>query len=170
MRIVVFMVALVAVIGRPSPRFTRMVHPNSIENSHEVWQMTLPETIRIGLADAETVRVISTGAQGIPLGGFEPTAPGPDGEPAPPGWVPRRFTTSRSRPVSPGRAGREPRASSIRPRARRLSGRSRAFRRVLIEGPARPRIASGRSDGSPSCFGRRITDAPSTSGWSTEIC
>ncbi len=39
----------------------------------EVWPMTLPEAIRIGLDNSEIVRVIAFGAQGIPIGGFEPT-------------------------------------------------------------------------------------------------
>ena len=41
--------------------------------AEEIWHMTLPEAIRIGLDNSEVVRVISLGAQGIPLGGFEPT-------------------------------------------------------------------------------------------------
>ena len=39
----------------------------------EVWPMTLQEAIRIGLDNSEIVRVIAFGAQGIPIGGFEPT-------------------------------------------------------------------------------------------------
>ena len=39
----------------------------------EIWHLTLPEAIRIGLDNSEVVRVISLGAQGIPVGGFEPT-------------------------------------------------------------------------------------------------
>src|SRR5262249_4130546 len=39
----------------------------------EIWQMPLNEAIRIGLDNSEVVRVISLGAQGIPVGGFEPT-------------------------------------------------------------------------------------------------
>ena len=35
--------------------------------------MTLQEAIRIGLDNSEIVRVIAFGAQGIPIGGFEPT-------------------------------------------------------------------------------------------------
>jgi outer membrane protein TolC len=41
--------------------------------AQELWQLTLPEAIRIGLDNSEVVRVISLGAQGIPVGGFEPT-------------------------------------------------------------------------------------------------
>jgi outer membrane protein TolC len=39
----------------------------------EVWPLTLQEAIRIGLDNSEVVRVIAFGAQGIPIGGFEPT-------------------------------------------------------------------------------------------------
>jgi outer membrane protein TolC len=41
--------------------------------AQEVWPMTLPEAIRISLDNSEIVRVIAFGAQGIPIGGFEPT-------------------------------------------------------------------------------------------------
>ncbi len=41
--------------------------------AQEVWPMTLTEAIRIGLDNSEVVRVIAFGAQGIPIGGFEPT-------------------------------------------------------------------------------------------------
>jgi outer membrane protein TolC len=41
--------------------------------AQELWQLTLPEAIRIGLDNSEIIRVISLGAQGIPVGGFEPT-------------------------------------------------------------------------------------------------
>ena len=41
--------------------------------AEEVWQMTLQEAIRIGLDNSEMVRVIPFGAQGIPIGGFEPS-------------------------------------------------------------------------------------------------
>ena len=54
------------------PKISR---PRTTENPEaaEIWHMTLPEAIRIGLDNSEVVRVISLGAQGIPLGGFEPT-------------------------------------------------------------------------------------------------
>jgi hypothetical protein len=39
----------------------------------EVWHMTLPEAIRIGLDNSEVVRVISKGVPKAPVGGFEPT-------------------------------------------------------------------------------------------------
>ncbi|WP_435008514.1 TolC family protein [Tundrisphaera lichenicola] len=42
----------------------------------EVWNLTLPEAIRIGLENAETVRVISLGDQGVSLGGFEAPSKG----------------------------------------------------------------------------------------------
>jgi outer membrane protein TolC len=41
--------------------------------AQEVWPMTLQQAIRIGLDNSEIVRVIAFGAQGIPIGGFEPT-------------------------------------------------------------------------------------------------
>jgi outer membrane protein TolC len=49
--------------------------PRTTENpeADEIWHLSLPEAIRIGLDNSEVVRVISLGAQGIPLGGFEPT-------------------------------------------------------------------------------------------------
>ena len=51
----------------PKPRTT-----NDPE-AEEIWQLTLQDAIRIGLDNSEVVRVISFGAQGIPIGGFEPT-------------------------------------------------------------------------------------------------
>jgi len=41
--------------------------------AQEVLPMTLQQAIRIGLDNSEIVRVIAFGAQGIPIGGFEPT-------------------------------------------------------------------------------------------------
>ncbi len=41
--------------------------------AQEVWPMTLQQAIQIGLDNSEIVRVIAFGAQGIPIGGFEPT-------------------------------------------------------------------------------------------------
>ena len=54
----------------------------------ESWPLTLPDAIRIALDNSEVVRVISFGAQGIPVGGFEPTAlkagtPANDSQPNP---------------------------------------------------------------------------------------
>lgn len=56
----------------PLPKLAR---PRTTDNpeAQEIWQMTLPEAIRIGLDNSEVIRVISLGAQGIPVGGFEPT-------------------------------------------------------------------------------------------------
>jgi outer membrane protein TolC len=58
----------------PAP-MPKIAKPRTTENpeADEIWHMTLPEAIRIGLDNSEVVRVISLGAQGIPLGGFEPT-------------------------------------------------------------------------------------------------
>jgi outer membrane protein TolC len=41
--------------------------------AQEVWPMSLQQAIRIGLDNSEIIRVIAFGAQGIPIGGFEPT-------------------------------------------------------------------------------------------------
>ncbi|GAC1473177.1 MAG: TolC family protein [Isosphaeraceae bacterium] len=41
--------------------------------AREIWQLSLQDAIRVGLDNSEVVRVISLGAQGIPVGGFEPT-------------------------------------------------------------------------------------------------
>jgi outer membrane protein TolC len=53
----------------------KVAKPRTTDNpeADEVWPMTLPECIRIGLDNSEIVRVIAFGAQGIPIGGFEPT-------------------------------------------------------------------------------------------------
>ncbi len=40
--------------------------------TQEVWRLPLDEAIRIGLENSEVIRVIALGAQGIPVGGFEP--------------------------------------------------------------------------------------------------
>jgi outer membrane protein TolC len=56
----------------PLPRIAKPRTTNDPE-AREIWQMPLPEAIRIGLDNSEVVRVISLGAQGIPVGGFEPT-------------------------------------------------------------------------------------------------
>ncbi|CAN5706495.1 hypothetical protein BH23PLA1_BH23PLA1_05470 [soil metagenome] len=39
----------------------------------EIWNMSLQEAIQIGMDNSEVIRVISLGAQGIPITGFEPT-------------------------------------------------------------------------------------------------
>jgi hypothetical protein len=77
MRIVALMVALVAVAGMPSAPSNRP--KASTQDAEEIWRLTLPEAIRIGLDNSEVVRVISTGATLIPLGDFKPTPPGEQG-------------------------------------------------------------------------------------------
>ena len=54
------------------PRISKPRTTNDPE-AQEVWQMTLQQSIQIGLDNSEIVRVIAFGAQGIPIGGFEPT-------------------------------------------------------------------------------------------------
>jgi hypothetical protein len=54
--------------SRAEPRIT-----NGAEAA-EAWPMTLQSAMRIGLDNSEIVRVIAFGAQGIPIGGFEPTS------------------------------------------------------------------------------------------------
>jgi len=39
----------------------------------EIWELTLQEAIQLCMENSEVIRVISLGAQGIPIGGFEPT-------------------------------------------------------------------------------------------------
>src|SRR3954465_10954170 len=56
----------------PLPRVAKPRTTNDPE-AREIWQMPLQEAIRIGLDNSVVVRVISLGAQGIPVGGFEPT-------------------------------------------------------------------------------------------------
>src|SRR5262249_23944389 len=53
----------------------RVADPRTTSNpeSQQVWEMSLQDAIRIGLENSEVVRVIALGAQGIPVGGFEPT-------------------------------------------------------------------------------------------------
>src|SRR3954466_9082439 len=81
----------------PLPRVAKPRTTNDPE-AREIWQMPLQEAIRIGLDNSEVVRVISLGAQGIPVGGFEPTplnigggggARGPRPRPPPPPPPPR---------------------------------------------------------------------------------
>ena len=59
-------------LGCRCPRWRSPGRPTT-RRPQEVWPMTLPEAIRIGLDNSEIVRVIAFGAQGIPIGGFEPT-------------------------------------------------------------------------------------------------
>jgi outer membrane protein TolC len=80
----------------PSPylpvSLPKTTHPRTTHDAEaqESWPMTLPEAIRIGLDNSESVRVISFGAQGIPIGGFTPTPLNQDVTPAglPPGRAP----------------------------------------------------------------------------------
>ena len=53
----------------------KLVKPRTTNDpeAQEIWPMTLQQAIRIGLDNSEIVRVIAFGAQGIPIGGFEPT-------------------------------------------------------------------------------------------------
>ena len=62
-------------VGNLATSIPKIHAPRTPENpeAEEILHLTLPEAIRIGLDNSEVVRVISLGAQGIPLGGFEPT-------------------------------------------------------------------------------------------------
>ncbi|QDV35979.1 TolC family protein [Tautonia plasticadhaerens] len=52
-----------------------IVPPRTPDNAEamEPWSMTLEEAIQIGMDNSEVIRVISLGAQGIPVEGFAPT-------------------------------------------------------------------------------------------------
>ncbi len=56
----------------PMPKVAKP-RTTSDPEAREIWQLTLQDAIRVGLDNSEVVRVISLGAQGIPIGGFEPT-------------------------------------------------------------------------------------------------
>jgi outer membrane protein TolC len=56
----------------PLPKVAKPRTTNDPE-AREIWPLSLQEAIRISLDNSEVVRVISLGAQGIPVGGFEPT-------------------------------------------------------------------------------------------------
>jgi outer membrane protein TolC len=60
-----------ATLPLPLPK---LADPRTTSNPEvqQPWPMTLQQAIRIGLDNSEVVRVISLGAQGIPVGGFEP--------------------------------------------------------------------------------------------------
>jgi outer membrane protein TolC len=63
-------------LSGPNPmQLPRLVKPRTTNDpeAQEIWPMTLQQAIRIGLDNSEIVRVIAFGAQGIPIGGFEPT-------------------------------------------------------------------------------------------------
>ena len=73
----------------PMPKVVKPRIGNHPE-TQEAWPMTLQTAIQIGLDNSEIVRVIAFGAQGIPVGGIEPTpskagsaAPASDAKPAP---------------------------------------------------------------------------------------
>lgn len=53
----------------------KITPPRTTENpeAEEIWELTLPEAIKIAMDNAETIRVIALGAQGTPVSGFEPT-------------------------------------------------------------------------------------------------
>ena len=80
------------------PKAVEAPKPANDSEARELWPMLLSQAIRISLDNCEIVRVIAFGAEGIPIGGFEPNplekeAPGPEqphGEPAgpPPGRAP----------------------------------------------------------------------------------
>ena len=74
MRILAIMLALVPVVGdKPRPSIVpTAILPSSPE---DIWHITLPEAIRLGLDNSEVVDCIWIGAQKIPLEGFEPTMP-----------------------------------------------------------------------------------------------
>ncbi len=65
------------ILSSPLP-LPKVAKPRTINDAEaaESWPMTLQEAIRIGLDNSEVVRVIAFGAQGIPIGGFEPTTMG----------------------------------------------------------------------------------------------
>jgi outer membrane protein TolC len=63
---------LSATMPLQTPRLSKPRTTNDPE-AQEIWPMTLQQSIRIGLDNSEVVRVIAFGAQGIPIGGFEPT-------------------------------------------------------------------------------------------------
>ncbi len=63
---------LSSTLGMQLPKVAKPRTTNDPEAA-EMWPMSLQEAIRIGLDNSEVVRVIAFGAQGIPIGGFEPT-------------------------------------------------------------------------------------------------
>ncbi len=73
MRLTAILLTLVVILGRSSSAPKRPIASN--QEAEEIWSLTLPEAIRIGLANTETVRFINTGATEIPLGGFEFVGP-----------------------------------------------------------------------------------------------
>ncbi|WZO97928.1 TolC family protein [Isosphaeraceae bacterium EP7] len=64
--------AFTSQLPMPLPKVAKPRTTNDPE-AEELWPMSLEEAIRIGLDNSEVIRVISLGAQGIPVSGFEPT-------------------------------------------------------------------------------------------------
>jgi outer membrane protein TolC len=62
-------------LSRLPTQLPQIDKPRTPDNpdAQEVWKLTLDEAIRIGLDNAEIIRLIPLGAQGIPSVGFEPT-------------------------------------------------------------------------------------------------
>jgi outer membrane protein TolC len=56
-------------------QFPKLAKPRTTNDpeAQEMWPMSLQQAIEIGLSNSEIIRVIAFGAQGIPIGGFEPT-------------------------------------------------------------------------------------------------
>jgi outer membrane protein TolC len=63
---------------RPLPAAATPNVPTT-DDAKEEWPMTSHQAIRIGLDNSELVRVIALGAQGIPIGGFDPTSSSQEG-------------------------------------------------------------------------------------------
>ena len=61
----------------PAPRLVAPPHLGPDTKPDEVWHLTLPEAIRIGLENSEVVRCLWIGAQPISVGGVEPDFAGP---------------------------------------------------------------------------------------------
>ncbi len=66
-------VLALTLIAADEPKPAPVTAPSGAVEAQEVWQLTLPEAIRIGLENSSVVRVITLGAEGTPPGGFEPT-------------------------------------------------------------------------------------------------
>jgi hypothetical protein len=81
-----------------SPPLLRMpkVAKNGNPIVQEKWPMTLEQAIRIALDDRWAVRLIGFGPQGLPVGGFEPAAPGGGG-----GAGARAASAPASAPIAP---------------------------------------------------------------------
>ena len=71
--------------------------------AQETWPMTLQQAIRIGLDTSEIVRVISFGAEGIPIGGFEPLPVNRDATPPGTGAGPAAGQKANRAPIVIGR-------------------------------------------------------------------